>query len=72
MTRMFKSKILVCRECEEEFVFTADAQIYFEGKGLKYPPKRCKSCHIESKRHERILSPEIQDPDSADSGIRPA
>ena len=72
MAEMFKSKILICSECEEEFVFTADAQSYFETKGLKYPPKRCKSCHIESKGRGRVIEPEIQEADSGDSGIRPA
>ncbi len=54
MKREVKSKILVCRDCNEEFVFTADAQAYFEARGLLEGPSRCKACHIESKKQTRL------------------
>lgn len=38
--------ILVCAACNEEFVFTVEAQVYFAEKGFTHPPKYCKSCHL--------------------------
>ncbi len=56
MATEFNYKILVCCECDEEFVFTASAQEYFASKGLKHAPKRCKFCHIASKRPSKASS----------------
>ena len=49
----FRSRILVCEKCGEEFVFTADAQRYFMERGKKRDPRTCKSCHISSRSHGR-------------------
>jgi len=43
----FKTKILVCQDCGEEFVFTADAQEWNAQRGYRDNPQRCKACHIE-------------------------
>jgi len=56
---MFKdgkeARILVCVECGEEFVFTAQAQEYFREKGYNRPPKRCRTCHLKIKREHKTL-----------------
>ncbi len=49
----FKTKILVCRTCKEEFVFTADAQRYFEQRHISHSPKLCKQCHIDLRQSRR-------------------
>jgi hypothetical protein len=41
----FRDAILICVDCQEEFVFTASAQQYFADRGLHDPPKRCKACY---------------------------
>ena len=46
-------KILICVECNEEFVFTVAAQEYFLEKGISEEPKRCKSCYMKLKRVKR-------------------
>lgn len=46
-------KVLICKECNEEFVFTTDAQQYFAQRGLTGDPKRCKSCHTSFKKQQR-------------------
>jgi hypothetical protein len=51
-----KTRILVCVECGEEFVFTAAAQEYFEEKGYNQSPKRCKVCHSKYKRERKVAS----------------
>lgn len=49
----FEDKILICCECQEEFVFTAAAQDYFAERGYTEDPKRCKSCHTGYKKAQR-------------------
>jgi hypothetical protein len=46
----FQSRILVCQNCGEEFVFTADAQRYFYERGKKRDPRTCKACHLAEQR----------------------
>lgn len=45
---MFEDKTLVCRECGNEFVFTASEQQFYADKGFQNEPKRCPAC-----RHAR-------------------
>ena len=46
----FTDAILICVDCEEEFVFTASAQQYFAERGFTEPPKRCKACYTDFRR----------------------
>ncbi len=41
---MFEDKTLVCKECGNEFVFTAGEQEFYAEKGLQNEPQRCKAC----------------------------
>ena len=41
---MYEDKILVCKECNNEFVFTAGEQEFYAEKGFVNEPQRCKSC----------------------------
>ena len=41
---MFEDKTLVCRDCGNEFVFTAGEQEFYSEKGFQNEPTRCKSC----------------------------
>jgi hypothetical protein len=52
-TNRLKPKILVCVECQQEFVFTASAQEYFAQRGYTEDPKRCKHCYVKHKRDKR-------------------
>ena len=68
----FETKILICGDCEEEFVFTVQAQEYFAEKGYTEDPKLCKACYMKRKRdkkhpgrdiHEEVnVSTQHQDP----------
>ncbi|HWR82412.1 MAG TPA: zinc-ribbon domain containing protein [Candidatus Deferrimicrobium sp.] len=49
----FESRILICSECGQEFVFTGQAQQYFAERGYTDDPKRCKSCHTKFKKSQR-------------------
>ena len=41
---MYEDKTLVCKECGQEFVFTAGEQEFYAEKGFTNEPQRCKAC----------------------------
>ena len=40
----FSDKVLKCRDCGNEFVFTAGEQEFYASRGLMNEPGRCPSC----------------------------
>ena len=38
---MYEDKTLVCKECGNEFVFTAGEQEFYAARGYAIPPPRC-------------------------------
>ena len=50
---MFEDKTLVCKECGEEFIFTAREQEFYESKGFVNEPQRCKPCRDKRKNAGR-------------------
>ena len=50
---MFEDKTLVCKECGQEFVFTAGEQEFYEEKGFVNEPQRCKACRDALKNASR-------------------
>ena len=40
----FEDKTLKCRECGNDFVFTAGEQEFYQQKGLLNQPSRCPEC----------------------------
>lgn len=54
---MYEDKTLICKECGEEFVFTAGEQEFYAEKGFENQPQRCKSCRDsrKSQRRERRM-----------------
>ena len=41
---MYEDKTLVCKECGNEFTFTAGEQEFYAEKGFVNEPQRCKAC----------------------------
>lgn len=41
---MYNDKIITCKDCGSEFVFTANEQAFYAEKGFTNEPQRCKSC----------------------------
>ena len=41
---MYEDKILVCKECGNEFTFTAGEQEFYAERGFQNEPQRCKAC----------------------------
>lgn len=46
----FTDRILYCRDCNQEFTFTAGEQEFFESRGLTNAPSRCLSCRAARKQ----------------------
>ena len=41
---MYSDKVLVCKDCGQEFTFTAGEQEFYAEKGFTNEPQRCKAC----------------------------
>jgi CxxC-x17-CxxC domain-containing protein len=41
---MFEDKMLQCRECGQQFIFSAGEQEFYQQKGLLNEPGRCPTC----------------------------
>ncbi len=47
---MYQDRSLTCRDCGEEFIFSAGEQAFFATKGLTNDPQRCPACRAVAKR----------------------
>lgn len=50
---MFTGKTLVCKDCGNEFEFTAGEQEFYAGKGFTNEPSRCPACRAARKNSRR-------------------
>lgn len=50
---MFTDKTITCKDCGNEFVFTANEQEFFAEKGLTNEPQRCQDCRKARKANSR-------------------
>ena len=46
---MYTDKTLVCKECGQEFTFTASEQEFYAEKGFTTEPQRCKEVRAKRK-----------------------
>ena len=46
---MYEDKTLICKDCGNEFVFTAGEQEFYAEKGFQNEPLRCKECRVNRK-----------------------
>jgi CxxC-x17-CxxC domain-containing protein len=49
----FQDRPIQCIDCKNEFIFTAGEQEFYEKKGFKEVPKRCKPCR-EARKVRRM------------------
>ena len=45
----FTDKVMTCRDCGEQFTWTAGEQEFYQSRGLLNPPSRCPSCRSARK-----------------------
>ena len=43
-------KVIKCRDCGEDFVFTAGEQAFYKERGFQHEPTRCRRCREDKKR----------------------
>jgi len=48
--RVYQDRNLTCRDCAEEFTFSAGEQAFYASKSLVNDPQRCPSCRAAAKR----------------------
>ncbi len=46
---MYEDKTLLCKDCGQEFVFTAGEQEFYASRGFENEPQRCKTCRDSRK-----------------------
>ncbi|MDD4238253.1 MAG: zinc-ribbon domain containing protein [Desulfotomaculaceae bacterium] len=46
---MMEDKLLTCKDCGKNFVFSVSEQEFFAGKGLEHAPSRCQECRLARK-----------------------
>lgn len=49
---MFEDRQLTCIDCSQPFIFTAGEQDFYDKKGFKEEPKRCKPCR-DARKNKR-------------------
>ncbi len=50
---MYTDKTIVCKDCGQEFTFTANEQEFYAEKGFTNDPQRCKTCRDARKNNSR-------------------
>ena len=50
---MYEDKTLICKDCGEEFIFSAGEQEFYAEKGFVNEPQRCKACRDARKNAVR-------------------
>ena len=45
----FVDKVLTCRDCGKEFMFTTGEQSFYAEKGFQHEPTRCRNCRATRK-----------------------
>jgi CxxC-x17-CxxC domain-containing protein len=54
---VFEDRRLTCRDCAEDFIFSAGEQAFFAAKALMNDPQRCPSCRAAAKRARTVGGP---------------
>lgn len=47
---MYQDKTLTCRDCGNEFIFSASEQEFYASKGFENEPSRCPECRAARKQ----------------------
>ncbi len=54
---MYEDKTLTCRDCGEQFAFTASEQEFYAEKGFENEPGRCPACRAARRNNGRAPRP---------------
>jgi CxxC-x17-CxxC domain-containing protein len=53
----YVDKVLVCRDCNREFVFSAGEQEFYQSRGLQHEPRRCPDCRNSRRQQDGASRP---------------
>lgn len=48
-----QDKVITCRDCDKDFIFTVSEQEFFAEKGFTNLPSRCPECRAARKQNQR-------------------
>ena len=65
---MYNDKTLVCKDCGQEFTFTAGEQEFYAEKGFTNEPQRCKACRDARKATNGVKTRQMYDAVCAECG----
>jgi CxxC-x17-CxxC domain-containing protein len=65
---MFQDRTLKCSECGSDFPFPATEQQYYDERGFRFPPRRCRECR--KSRRDVPPPPEGRAPRGASERLR--
>ncbi len=65
---MYEDKKLICKDCGNEFVFTAGEQEFYAEKGFQNEPQRCKACR-DARKNAAKGAKTFYDAVCADCGV---
>ena len=57
---MYTDKTIVCKDCGQEFVFSAGEQEFYAEKGFQNEPTRCRACRQARKANRPAATGERQ------------
>lgn len=57
----YQDRILTCRDCGNEFTFTAGEQEFFASKGLTNTPSRCPDCRAARRNGQGNRAPRTRE-----------
>jgi CxxC-x17-CxxC domain-containing protein len=58
----YTDQTLTCRECGQQFVWTAGEQSFYASRGLLHPPGRCPACRQARKTSMGAATPNFSRP----------
>jgi CxxC-x17-CxxC domain-containing protein len=53
----YVDKVLVCRDCGRDFVFSAGEQEFYQSRGLQHEPRRCPDCRNARRQQDGTSRP---------------
>jgi len=53
----YVDKVLVCRDCSREFIFSAGEQEFYQSRGLQHEPRRCPDCRNARRQQDGASRP---------------
>lgn len=63
----FEDKTLICKDCGNEFLFSAEEQAFYADKGFQNEPARCRDCRT-ARKQQRNAAREMFTVTCADCG----